>query len=128
MRWNGPIQRLFKRPQSAIIRQHKRRRALFLSDTTLRDGEQMPGVRLNPDEKAANCRRPWPAPASIRSTPVFRPRRRRKSIPSAGSPANVRGPVINAHCRTLKADIDAAGEALGDLVDFQAGRDAIHRD
>ena len=34
-----------------VIRRHKKSGAVLFSDTTLRDGEQMPGATLDPDDK-----------------------------------------------------------------------------
>src|SRR3954464_573158 len=115
MKWRRPIRRFLVPPiEQAIVRRHKRRRILFLSDTTLRDGEQMPGVRLNAEEKlqiAAALAR-----AGIHSIDAGFPAASQEEIASIRRIAeNVRGPVINGHCRTLKADIDAAVEALGGL-------------
>ena len=108
---------------SSILRQiertqiwrHKRKGLLFLSDTTLRDGEQMPGVRLNPDEKVEIARAL--TRAGIHSIDAGFPASSPEEIEAIRRIAKaVRGPVINAHCRTLKSDIDAAREALGDLT------------
>ncbi len=119
MKWRRPIQRFVLPPlERAIIRQHKRRRFLFLSDTTLRDGEQMPGVRLNADEKLQIATAL--ARAGIHSIDAGFPAASREEITSIRRIAeNVRGPVINGHCRTLKADIDAAVEALAGLSIFK---------
>ena len=108
MKWRWPIRRLLlPRIERAIIRQHKRRRFLFLSDTTLRDGEQMPGVRLNTEEKVQIATAL--ARAGIHSIDAGFPAASREEVASIRRiAANVRGPVINGHCRTLKADIDAA--------------------
>ena len=37
--------------KQAIIRHHKNSGDVLFSDTTLRDGEQMPGATLDPDDK-----------------------------------------------------------------------------
>ncbi|HEX6984753.1 MAG TPA: pyruvate carboxyltransferase, partial [Planctomycetaceae bacterium] len=42
------VARLVKR---VVISHHKRSGVVLFSDTTLRDGEQMPGATLDPDEK-----------------------------------------------------------------------------
>jgi 2-isopropylmalate synthase len=119
MRWRRPIRRLLKPPiERAIIRRHKRRRYLFLSDTTLRDGEQMPGVRLNADEKLQIAH--GLARAGIHSIDAGFPAASPEEVASIRRIAKeVRGPVINGHCRTLKGDIDAAAEALGGLSVFK---------
>ncbi len=59
----------------AIISHHKRSGAVLFSDTTLRDGEQMPGATLEPHEKLRIARL-FRMPVSILSTQVF-PRLRR---------------------------------------------------
>ena len=35
----------------AVISHHRRTQAVLFSDTTLRDGEQMPGATLEPEDK-----------------------------------------------------------------------------
>ena len=44
-------QRLEDRVRQAIISRHRRSGVVLFSDTTLRDGEQMPGATLEPHEK-----------------------------------------------------------------------------
>jgi 2-isopropylmalate synthase len=39
------------RIRDTVIRHYKRSGVVLFSDTTLRDGEQMPGATLEPDEK-----------------------------------------------------------------------------
>src|ERR1051325_1081586 len=54
-----PFPRLFNRVQrqvkgvvkQAIINHHRKSGAVLFSDTTLRDGEQMPGATLEPEDK-----------------------------------------------------------------------------
>lgn len=97
--------------RDAVIRHHKRSGVVLFSDTTLRDGEQMPGATLDPDEKLEIA-------LSLEAAGVH-------SL-DAGFPASseadviaiqkmvgvVKGPVLTALCRTLKSDIDAADRAL----------------
>jgi 2-isopropylmalate synthase len=103
---------VLRQVERAAIWRHKRQGLLFLSDTTLRDGEQMPGVRLKPDEKVQIARAL--AAVGIHSIDAGFPAAAKEEVESIRRiAANVKGPVINGHCRTLKADI--------------ASRDAIHR-
>jgi 2-isopropylmalate synthase len=87
-----PVERL-------MVRRRKRRGRVYLSDTTLRDGEQMAGVRLGPDAKLAIARAL--AEAGIDSIDA--------GFPAASAEerdairrivAGVRGPVVTALCRT----------------------------
>jgi 2-isopropylmalate synthase len=109
-----------RRIEKMVIWRHKLKGLLFISDTTLRDGEQMPGIRLSPDDKveiaqalagagihSIDCGFPAAAPEEVEAI-------RRIS-------RSVRGVVLNAHCRTLKSDIDAAVEALQDAPRFKRG-------
>jgi len=97
--------------RQAIIDQHRRSGLVLFSDTTLRDGEQMPGATLEPDDKVQIA-------LALEKLGVH-------SL-DAGFPASssadveaikkmvglVRKPVLTALCRSLSADIDAADEAL----------------
>lgn len=103
--------RLRNRIRDAVIRRHKRSGYVLFSDTTLRDGEQMPGATLEPDEKVQIA-------LALESAGVH-------SL-DAGFPASseadvlaiqqmtqvVRRPVLTALCRTLRGDVDAAARAL----------------
>ena len=95
----------------AIISHHKRSGTVLFSDTTLRDGEQMPGATLEPFEKLQIAR-------ALQETGIH-------SL-DAGFPASseadieairmmvgvITKPVLTALCRTVKSDIDAAERAL----------------
>ncbi len=95
----------------AIISHHKRSGKVLFSDTTLRDGEQMPGATLEPHEKLQIAK-------ALQDTGVH-------SL-DAGFPASseadfeairmmigvVTKPVLTALCRTVRSDIDIAEEAL----------------
>ena len=113
-------QHLIDRVRRAIISHHKRSGAVLFSDTTLRDGEQMPGATLEPDEKLRIA-------LALQDAGVH-------SI-DAGFPASseadvaairmmigrVTGPVLTALCRTVTADIDAAARALEGNPDHKRG-------
>lgn len=94
-----------------IVGHHRRSRVVLFSDTTLRDGEQMPGATLEPDEKmrialaleaagvhSLDAGFPASSPADVEAI--------RKMV------GRVKRPVLTALCRTVKGDVDAAFEAL----------------
>ncbi len=94
-----------------VIRHHKRSGVLMFSDTTLRDGEQMPGATLDPDDKLRIARAlealgihsldaGFPASSEADVVAI------KKMVPE------VKSLVLTALCRTVKSDIDAADEAL----------------
>ncbi len=99
------------RIRHAIISHHKRSGIVLFSDTTLRDGEQMPGATLEPFEKLQIAR-------ALQETGIH-------SL-DAGFPASseadveairmmvgvITKPVLTALCRTVRSDIDAAERAL----------------
>jgi 2-isopropylmalate synthase len=127
-------------PTSRESRPKHLRGKLFLSDTTLRDGEQMPGVRLGPEDKVAIAKAL--AKAGIHSIDAGFPAAAREEIEAIQQivkellPAGkaLFGPIINAHCRTLKSDIDAAAEALHEARFFKravtlfVGISPLHRE
>ena len=95
-------------------------RRITIFDTTLRDGEQSPGIALTPDEKAE-------IGAQLERLGV--------DVVEAGFPvsspgdfegvravaATVERPTVAALARTRKEDLDAAAESLA-----AAGRSRIH--
>ncbi|MBI5757516.1 MAG: pyruvate carboxyltransferase [Planctomycetales bacterium] len=97
--------------KQTIIRHHKSSGMVLFSDTTLRDGEQMPGATLEPEDKLRIALAL--EEAGIHSLDAGFP---------ASSPAEiaaiqqmvgkVKKPVLTALCRTVRSDIDAAEEAL----------------
>lgn len=104
----------------AIISHHKRSGRILFSDTTLRDGEQMPGATLEPQEKLQIA-------LALQAAGVH-------SL-DAGFPASseadveairlmigvVTRPVLTALCRTLRSDIDVAHRALQGNPDHKRG-------
>jgi 2-isopropylmalate synthase len=96
------------------------RRRISIFDTTLRDGEQSPGIALQPHEKAEIAGQLERLGVDVVEA----------GFPGA-SPGDFEGvravartlkrPVVAALARTVQEDLDAAGEALA-----QAGRSRIH--
>jgi 2-isopropylmalate synthase len=96
------------------------RRRISIFDTTLRDGEQSPGIALQPDEKATIAEQlerlgvdvveagfPGASPGDYEGV---------RAVASV-----LRRPTVAALARTVKDDLDAAAEALAG-----AGRSRIH--
>jgi 2-isopropylmalate synthase len=86
-------------------------RQILLSDTTLRDGEQMAGAALRPEQKVRVARAL--AEAGVNSIDAGFPACGASEVEAIRAIVReVRGPVIMALCRALHADIDDAREAL----------------
>jgi 2-isopropylmalate synthase len=86
---------------------------VIFSDTTLRDGEQMPGASLRPDEKVQIAKAL--AEIGVKSIDAGFPVCAPSEVEAIRRIAReVDGPVISALCRTLPGDIDAAHEALSE--------------
>ncbi len=108
-------------------------RELFFSDTTLREGEQMPGAFLGLDDKVEIARAL--AAAGVRSIEAGFPACAAGEIRAVQAIVReVRGPIIMALCRTLPRDIDAANEALEGATPYRRsaslflGTSPFHRD
>jgi 2-isopropylmalate synthase len=86
-------------------------RRITIFDTTLRDGEQSPGIALRPDEKAEIARQLERLGADVIEAGF--------AVSSPGDFEGVRAvaaavtiPTVASLCRTRKEDIDASAEAL----------------
>lgn len=95
----------------AVIQHHRRSGAVLFSDTTLRDGEQMPGATLEPADKleiALALER-----AGVHSLDAGFPASSEQDVAAIQMMVGkVKKPVLTALCRTVKADVDAADMAL----------------
>jgi 2-isopropylmalate synthase len=103
-----------------VIAHHRQSRRVLFSDTTLRDGEQMPGATLEPEDRVEIA-------LALEALGVH-------SI-DAGFPASseadihairlmsaaVSRPVLTCLCRTLRGDIDAAADALSGRASHKRG-------
>lgn len=115
-----------------VIQHHRRSGTVLFSDTTLRDGEQMPGATLEPAEKLRIAQAledlgvhsldaGFPACSGSDVDAI------RRMVPV------IRRPVLTALCRTVRADIDIADEALAGRpqhkrgVSLFCGTSPIHR-
>lgn len=121
------------RVRQAIISHHRRSGVVLFSDTTLRDGEQMPGATLEPDEKlriAQALER-----AGVHSLDAGFPASSEADVQAIQKMVGViRKPVLTALCRTVPSDIDAAQRALDGNpvhkrgVSLFCGTSPLHRD
>jgi 2-isopropylmalate synthase len=95
----------------AVIKHHRNSGRVLFSDTTLRDGEQMPGATLEPQDKlriALALER-----AGVHSLDAGFPASSEKDVEAIRLMVpRVKRPVLTALCRTVKADVDAAHRAL----------------
>lgn len=124
--------RLKQTVKEQIILHHRRSGHVLFSDTTLRDGEQMPGATLEPEDKLRIARAleelgvhsidagfPASSEADVQAIRMMVP--------------EVKKPVLTALSRTLPADIDAADEALAGRprhkrgVSLFCGTSPLHR-
>ena len=97
--------------KKAIISHHRRGDTILFSDTTLRDGEQMPGATLEPHDKLRIAQAL--EAAGVHSLDAGFPASSQADIEAIRLMIGVvKGPVLTALCRTVRGDIDAAEEAL----------------
>ena len=102
------VKKLVKR---VVISHHKRSGVVLFSDTTLRDGEQMPGATLDPDEKLRVALAL--EAAGVHSLDAGFPASSEADVEAIRRMVKVvKKPVLTALCRTLAGDIDAADRAL----------------
>ncbi|MEX1232278.1 MAG: pyruvate carboxyltransferase [Planctomycetaceae bacterium] len=97
--------------KQAMIRHHRRSSHVMFSDTTLRDGEQMPGATLDPDDKLRIALAL--EQAGVHSLDAGFPASSSADVEAIRKMVGVvKGPILTALCRTLNSDIDAAAVAL----------------
>ena len=84
---------------------------IYVFDTTLRDGEQVPGCQLTTDEKVMIARELEKLGVDIIEAgfPISSPGDFRSVVEVSKA---VTEPTVCALSRAIKGDIDAAGEAL----------------
>ena len=93
---------------------------LTISDTTLRDGAQMPGAHFSVDDKLAVAKAL--AAAGVDVIEAGFPAGSEQEIEAVRRiAATVAGPMIMVLCRTLPGDIDAAWTALGEADPARCG-------
>ena len=116
-----------------VINHHHRSGALLFSDTTLRDGEQMPGATLEPDDKVEIARAL--EAFGVHSLDAGFPASSAADVEAIRRIARViKKPVITALCRTVRGDVDAAEAALADVafrkrgVSLFCGTSPLHRE
>ncbi len=103
-----------------ILAHRRAQGSIHFSDTTLRDGEQMPGAALTVDGKVKIAK--GLAKMGIDSLDAGFPIAAKSEILAMRRIVReVKGPVITGLCRTKKADIDAAYEALEEASIFKRG-------
>jgi 2-isopropylmalate synthase len=94
-----------------VLRQQKKKPLVLISDTTLRDGAQMPGIRLTPAQKVTIAQAL--ADAGIHSIDCGFPAAGKDEFEGVKRIAeSVKGTTLSALSRTVEADIDLAAEAL----------------
>jgi len=112
---SGLLQRLQNRVtdtvRHAVISHHKRSGVVLFSDTTLRDGEQMPGATLEPEDKLRIAQAL--EAAGVHSLDVGFPASSEQDFEAIRRMIGVvKKPILIALCRTVSSDIDAARRAL----------------
>ncbi|QDT35812.1 LeuA family protein [Stratiformator vulcanicus] len=104
----------------AVIGHHKRSNKILFSDTTLRDGEQMPGATLEPDDKVKIALALQDA--GVHSLDAGFPASSEADVEAIRRMIGVvRKPVLTCLCRTVTADIDAADKALKGQASHKRG-------
>ncbi len=108
-------------------------RLVYLSDTTLRDGEQMPGASLDPSAKVTIAK--LLGEAGVSSIDAGFPACGASEVEAVRRVADASpGPVVSALCRTLRDDIDRAWDSLADCprdkrsVSLFIGTSPLHRE
>jgi len=106
--------------KQAIISHHRRSDTVLFSDTTLRDGEQMPGATLEPADKLRIAQAL--EEAGVHSLDAGFPASSAADVKAIKLMVGIiKKPVLTALCRTVPSDVDAADEALDGLARHKRG-------
>ncbi|MFQ5491469.1 MAG: pyruvate carboxyltransferase, partial [Phycisphaerae bacterium] len=115
-----------------VLRQQKRRPLVLISDTTLRDGAQMAGIRLDARQRTAIAAAL--AKAGVHSIDVGFPATSSMEADAVRKVVSqVRGPVMSVLARSCKEDVDLAGDVLAGLsplkraITLFIGTSPLHR-
>lgn len=112
--------RLTDTVRQAVITHHKRSGNVLFSDTTLRDGEQMPGATLEPEDKLRIALAL--EAAGVHSLDAGFPASSEQDVDAIRRMIGVvKKPVLTALCRTVNSDVDAADRALDGNPDHKRG-------
>jgi 2-isopropylmalate synthase len=104
----------------AVISHHRRSNVVLFSDTTLRDGEQMPGATLEPDDKLRIALAL--EEAGVHSLDAGFPASSEADVAAIRKMVGVvKKPVLTGLCRTVRSDVDVAFEALDGNPDHKRG-------
>jgi 2-isopropylmalate synthase len=129
-KWISPL----KEPvRQAILRHHRLGGEVLFSDTTLRDGEQMPGATLDPEDKVRIAVEL--EALGVHSLDAGFPASSERDVEAIQRIVQaVKRLVVTALCRTVVSDIDAADLALAEApphrrgVSLFVGTSPIHRE
>ena len=116
-----------------VLRQQKKKPLVLISDTTLRDGVQMPGLSLSPEQKLTIAKAL--AEAGVHSIDCGFPAASKAEFEGVRAIAGaVKGTMLSALARTSKQDVDIAAEALTGVsplkrgITMFIGTSPLHRD
>jgi 2-isopropylmalate synthase len=97
--------------KQVVISHHQRSNAVLFSDTTLRDGEQMPGATLEPEDKLRIAHAL--EEAGVHSLDAGFPASSESDCEAIRKMVDeIRKPVLTCLCRTTYGDVDAADKVL----------------
>lgn len=116
-----------------VLRYQRARPLVRISDTTLRDGLQTPGLHLEPSQKVVIARAL--AQAGVHSIDCGFPAASQSEFDGVRAIGEaVDGPLLSAHSRTKREDIDRSAEALAGVSPFKRaitlfiGTSPLHRE
>ncbi len=122
-----------RRIKRMVLRHQKAKPMVMISDTTLRDGLQTPGVRLSAEQRLQIAKAL--GEAGVHSIDCGFPAAHPSEVEAIKLVAkHVKGPVLTCLSRTKPEDVDLAAEALAGVSPFKKavtlfiGTSPLHRD